>query len=171
MRALIFAFLMSVPVIGNTCTIAALLEPECEVNPTLCERRDLMRLFESADVVFEATVKTVRKPLLNGRTRSLNSVSVGHVWKADGKALDLVEAGWGSGDCTIALSAGTTYVIFAHRRNSSWSILPWVKEPLYVGMGRAFESTQFKALSPHHGEFYVSRTRQSLQLFLKSLVP
>lgn len=168
MRTLTFAFLVLVPILGNTCSLTSIIEPACERDPASCVRRDLLDLYQRADVVLEVTVHKIR---LTGHSRSLNSVTVNHVWKTDGKALDLIEAGRGGGDCTIALSVGTTYVIFAQRSDSLWSFLPWVNEPLYAGIARTFESREFKASSPYHSELYASKSPETLQMVLKKLAP
>ena len=155
--------------IADACTLVNRIEPECEIDPAACERRHLRNLYERADVVFEVTVQTARELFLDVRRRSLNSVTIEHIWKSDGRPLDLVEAGSGGGDCTVSLSVGTTYVIFAFRRASRWSFLPWVEEPLYAGIAETFERAEFKAQSPYHAELYMTRTPESLQLILEKL--
>jgi hypothetical protein len=169
MRKAIAIILVLLPIAGYACTIAKIIDPECERNAEACTRRELHRLYENADVVYEVTVQSVHRPWLDGWRRSLNRVEVEHIWKTDDGALEVIEAGWGRGDCTISLSAGQHYVVFGHRRSSAWSFLPWVKEVLYAGMVTTFTSEQFRSTSIAHGELYMARTPEQLAKVLSEL--
>lgn len=171
MRTLTAVILLMVSSASNACTMAKIIEPECERNPSACVRRDLGDLYRYADVVLEVTVEKVERPLFHGRHRSVNSVRVKHVWKADGKPLEAVEAGWGGGDCSIALNVGETYIIFARRMKSLWAFLPWVEEPLYAGISSTFTPAEFVSQSPYHSKFYESKSPRALETLLKELVP
>lgn len=169
MRQLFAILFVLVPTAGYACTTTYLIDPACERDPAFCTRRDLLAAYDHSDVVYELRVQSVRKPLFYGSLRSLNDVKIEHVWKTDNKPLDVLEAGWGGGDCTVALKPGVTYVVFSRRVESKWSILPWLKEPLYAGLGRTFELSEFRGQSSYHNELYMAKTPSSLEVVLEKL--
>jgi hypothetical protein len=169
MRTLILALIVLAPAVGEACMIAEVLDPACERDPDSCVRRDLKQMYERADVVYEITVQSADSPFLGRRGRIQHSVHVRHAWKTDGGVLDIVEAGSGGGDCTVRLSVGVTYLVFAHRLSSNLAFLPWVKEPLYAGITRTFTPDAFSSTSAHHAALYDARNVRSLQIALDSL--
>lgn len=166
MRTLILALLLFAPTIGDACSIAHVFEPECQKNPDGCLRRDLKRMYERAHVVFEVTVDSSEKA---SHGRYLHRVKILHTWKTDGGALDIVEAGSGSGDCTISLDVGKTYLVFSHRLERKGSFLRKATKPLYAGIERTFQPAEFAAKSAYHAALYNAKSAQSLQQVLESL--
>jgi hypothetical protein len=169
MRKLISTLLLLAPIAGYACSIAILSDPQCVRDQAACARRELRRQYDQADVVYEVTVQLVHKPWLDGARRSLNRVQVVHVWKTDGGHVEELEAGWGRGDCSIALTAGSRYVVFAFRTPSAWSFLPWTKDSLRAALLLTFDPEAFQSTSPSHGDFYTARTPQQLAKVLSEL--
>ena len=105
MKAFLAFTTLLLPTLASPCSRSDLPPPD----------EELKQAYDQSDAVFAAEVLDRNPAEGFPRPAFRSTLNVEQVWKSDGLALTSVLSGQGGGDCSLRLSAGARYIIFAKR--------------------------------------------------------
>jgi len=134
MAHLVICILLTVSLSAYACDLVLETSPMCRDDSYCNERYRLAHQYKDSAAVFRATVLSAVRLNRQAWPFSRMTVQIDHVWKTDGGPLDIIESGYGQGDCGIVLKVGRQYIIFAARQSGDVSGTPSKKKPLAIGV-------------------------------------